>query len=117
MDSRTGMIGYLEAGLKVAQLRGKAIAGNIANLNTPGYRRLAAKFSEQLEKALASGKPDALAGELFRPMNTEIGADGNDVDLDMEVGEMIENSAMYKTYMRVLAKTYRQMELAMRSQL
>ena len=117
MDSRTGMIGYLEAGLKLARLRGKAIAGNIANLNTPRYRRLAARFSQELQKALASGKPDALDGELFHPMNTEIRGDGNDVDLDMEVGEMIQNSAMYKTYMRVLAKTYRQMELAMRSQL
>jgi len=117
MDSRASMIGYLEAGLKIARARGQAVAGNIANLNTPGYRRVAVKFQQQLEKAIASGNPAALEGELFRPMDTEIRGDGNDVDLDMEVGTMIENSAIYKTYMRILAKTYRQMELAMRSQL
>jgi len=38
---------------------------------------------------------------------------GNNVDLETEVGELIKNSSTYKTYLRVLNKVYRQMELAM----
>ena len=37
---------------------------------------------------------------------------GNDVDVDREIGDMIENSGTYSTYMRVMTKLYRQMDLA-----
>lgn len=114
MDRGTSVMGSLEAGLRAVQLQGKAIANNIANLNTPGYRRVAVEFREQLAKAIASGDLRGLAAKMVHPMNTEVGSNGNDVDLDMEVGSLIKNAAMYKTYMRILAKRYRQMELAIR---
>ena len=38
------IVDYLEAGLKVSGLRGKVIANNIANLNTPGFKRSAVEF-------------------------------------------------------------------------
>jgi len=117
MDSRTSVIPYLEAGLRAIQLQGRAIANNIANLNTPGYRRVAAEFRRQLAKAIASGNPRSFEAKLVRPMSTEVRSNGNDVDLDMEVGALIKNGALYKTYMRILARTYRQLELAMRREL
>ncbi len=45
---------FLEAGIKAESLRQKAIANNIANLETPGYRRIDVKFMELLAKALDS---------------------------------------------------------------
>jgi flagellar basal-body rod protein FlgB len=114
MDGRTSVIGSLEAGLRALQLQGRTIANNIANLNTPGYRRVAVRFRKQLAKAIASGDPRSFKAELVRPMSTEVRNNGNDVDLDAEVGALIKNGALYKTYMRILAKTYQQMELAMR---
>jgi flagellar basal-body rod protein FlgB len=116
MDSRTSVIPYLEAGLRAAGLQGKAIAQNIANLNTPGYRRVAIEFRKRLAEAAAAGDPGRLDAQLLRPMNTQVRSNGNDVDLDMEVGALIKNGALYKTYMRILAKRYRQLELAVRGQ-
>lgn len=117
MGNRIGMNEYLEAGLRAASLRGKVIANNLANLNTPGYRRAAVEFEEILAKALSSPGPINLAEltpGIFQPMSTPVNSKGNDVILDTEVGEMVKNSAMYKAYVRLLSKRYQQMELAMR---
>lgn len=111
------MISWLEAGLKAAGLRGRVLANNIANLNTPGYRRKVVEFEKLLTKALGGGDPGAVAAKLVQAQDTPVKPNGNDVDLDVEVGALIKNSALFKTYMRVLAKRYQQMELAMRQQL
>ena len=106
---------HLEAALKGASARQAAIANNIANINTPNYRRMAVEFEKHLAEAIADGRKidlDEIASEFLRPENTPVDANGNDVNLEMEVGEMIKNSAMYKTYMRLLASTYKKMELA-----
>ena len=116
MGSRTSVIPYLEAGLRAAGLQGRAIAQNIANLNTPGYRRVAVEFRKCLAKAAAAGDPGQLDAQLVRPGNTEVRSNGNDVDLDMEVGALIKNAALYKAYMRILARRYQQLELAVRGQ-
>ena len=49
-------------------------------------------------------------------MNTPVDARGNDVSLDVEVGELVKNAAMTKTYLRLLNKVYRQMELAIQGE-
>lgn len=115
MADRNSIINYLEAGLKTASLRSRTIAGNMANIDTPGYRRRAVKFEKQLAAALGSGNVNLkeIEAEIIKPFCTPVEANGNDVSVDMEVGEMVKNSARYKTYMRVMTKMYRQMEAAM----
>ena len=106
---------YLEAGINGASLRQATIANNIANLNTPGYRRLAASFEKRLAEAIDAGQSvdlGELAKDVFRPNDTPVDANGNDVSLEVEIGEMGKNISMQKTYLRLLAKMYRQMELA-----
>jgi len=106
---------YLEAALKGASLRQATIANNIANLGTPGYRRAAVAFEKRLADAIAAGQGvdlGELAKDILRPKDTPVDANGNDVSLEMEIGEMVKNIGMHKTYLRLLAKTYRQMELA-----
>jgi len=48
MPKTNNIIDFLEAGIRTESLRQKAIASNIANLETPGYRRLGVKFEELL---------------------------------------------------------------------
>jgi len=106
---------YLEAAMRAASLRQSVIANNIANLDTPGYRRKAVQFEQFLAEAIASGSqvdPAEIAMKIFQPQETPPDASGNDVNLETEIGEMIKNDAMYKTYVRLLSKLYRQMELA-----
>lgn len=113
MADRT--IDALEAGLKMSNLRGKAIASNVVNLETPGYHRKVVKFEDALAKALdAKGEAnfDDVEPLIVEPRDTAADSTGNDVNLDVEVGEMVKNGGMYKTYLRLLNKTYRQMSLA-----
>lgn len=116
MVKQTPITDLLAAGLTAASLRGKTIANNIANMSTDGYRRYDVQFEQLLANELKSSggvDMDKLTPEVYQPMNTPVGPNGNDVGLEHEVGQMVKNSAMYRTYMKILGKMYRQMETAM----
>lgn len=108
----------LAAGARVEQLRQKAIAANIANLETPGYRRVDVRFEELLAKAMESDDPQDIKNlepEFFHPLDTAVKSNGNDVTLEDEVGQMVENSLRHKMYIRLLNKKYQQMEQALQT--
>ena len=119
MDSRARVIEYLQAGLRAAGMRQAVIANNIANLKTPGYRRSTVNFEQHLAEALEASRPVDLTRiipEVVQPMATPVKANGNDVDMDREVGELIKNTGKYKLYLRLISKLYRQMEQAIGAQ-
>ncbi len=116
MSKVSDITGLLEHGIRAEGLRQKAIASNIANLETPGYRRVDVKFGELLAKALDSGgsiKLSDIEAQIYRPKQTPVKSNGNDVTLENEVGEMIKNTLRHKAYIRLLNKKYKQIELAM----
>jgi flagellar basal-body rod protein FlgB len=107
----------LIAGLKGTGVRQTVIANNIANLYTPGFRRSDARFETLLANAVDEHKTVDLESDdswIVSPHTDPVNEMGNDVDLDTEVGEMAKNGALYKTYLRLLGRTYRQIDLAMR---
>jgi flagellar basal-body rod protein FlgB len=115
MSKTDSIVDIVEAGLRAESLRQKAIANNIANLETPGYRRVDVKFEDLLAKCLdSSGKVDLseVEPEIYRPKETPLKSNGNDVDLEAEVGHMIRNTLRHKAYVRLLNKKYQQIELA-----
>ncbi|MCD4823826.1 MAG: flagellar basal body rod protein FlgB [Phycisphaerae bacterium] len=119
MGGTESIVSYLEAGLNTSSLRRRAIAHNIANLNTPGFRRNAVEFEKLLAEAMESPSGvdfEEIRGRLHKPMNTPVKGNGNDVNLEVEVGELIKSSGRHKTYLRLLNKLYKQMEMAMRDQ-
>jgi flagellar basal-body rod protein FlgB len=119
MVNQVDITSALEAGLKAANLRNKVVANNLANLNTPGYRRSQVEFEDLLGEAMESrkgGDLDSLEPKVVQPTDTQADATGNNVDLDTEVGEMVKNGAAYKTYLRILNKLYRQMDFAIRGE-
>ena len=64
------IIDLLEAGAKAEGLRQQAIASNVANLETPGYRRSDIRFEQLLARALESPSGvdlDAIEPELQQP--------------------------------------------------
>ena len=113
--TRPDAIESLQAGLRAASLRQAAIASNIANLQTPGFRRGVVAFEQAFAEALRGGEPAALENlevAVLRPGGPAGDSGVNDVDLDQEVGDMVRNSAISKTYLRLLGKLMKQMELA-----
>lgn len=113
------MIPYLEAGIRAGSLRSKAIANNIANLQTANYRRTDVKFEEILKDRLSDDEPlDLTDAEptLVRPMTTPVAANGNDVDVDSEVAAMMQNTGKLKLYLATLRKNYEMLNGAMRTE-
>ncbi|HUV41515.1 MAG TPA: flagellar basal body rod protein FlgB [Sedimentisphaerales bacterium] len=119
MTKVTNITDFLETGIKAAGLRHNAIANNIANLETADYRRLDIRFEQLLQKALDSAgpvRPDQIQPEIHQPKQTPVKSNGNDVNLEGEIGQMLKNILRYKTYVRLLNKKYDQIERAMKVQ-
>ena len=115
MAQSVDIVSLLEAGIRAEGLRQNTIASNVANIETPGYRRLDVKFEDLLAKALAASGPvdlDNLEPEIYKPGNTPVKANGNDVSMEAEVGQMVENSLRQAAYVRLLRKKFSQIEAA-----
>ena len=115
MDKTGNIINLLEMGARAEGLRQRTIATNIANMETPNYRRQDVRFEELLNDALTSDKAlqlDDMEEMVYTPKNSPVRQNGNDVSLEHEVGQMIKNSLRHKTFMRVLNKKYQQMAQA-----
>jgi len=96
----------LEKMLDTATLRHKAIANNLANANTPGYRRRIVSFDDHLAKAIAARDPGALRS--WRPKVTTsseaaLSPDGNNVSLERELADLMKNSLVYSTCAQLLS--------------
>jgi flagellar basal-body rod protein FlgB len=116
MAKTSSITDFLNAGIKAETLRQQAIANNVANLETPGYRRIDVKFEQLLAKALDSaGAVDIneIEAELYQPKNTPVKPNANDVQMETEVGEMVKNTLRHIAYIRILKKKYDQLDLAM----
>ena len=115
MPKSINILELLETGIRAESLRQRAIANNVANLKTPGYRRTDVKFEELLAKVLnSSGEVDLseIKPQIHQPKKTPVDSNGNDVNLETEVGEMVKNSLRYKAYLRLLKNKYNQIDLA-----
>lgn len=117
MVKRPDTVQMLEAALRAASLKQATIANNIANVQTPGFRRSDVQFQDLLDKALTDGDGDLEGAkpEIYQPMNTPVDTNGNDTNMDLEVGELVKNDTNYKMYMRLMAKAYHQVDQAIGS--
>lgn len=123
--------------LDAAAMRAKAIAGNIANVGTPGYQRIEVAFEEALRQAL---KPNpqantAEAGEglksdrlsirpelaqvepvAYRPIDLTRPSGVNNVDIDMEMAKLAENQIAFQLGVRLVQDRRGAIEQAIRGQ-
>ncbi len=100
-------IKMLSAVLDSTALRQNVLANNIANVNTPNFKRLDVEFKNALNAALQSDQPGAL--DNFRPTiikdkSALSRGDGNTVSLQKEVGEMAENALLYNFATKAITK-------------
>ena len=92
-------------------LRQQAIADNVANLNTPGYKAARVSFEQQLQEELKRGGPMAPAPPspgsspavdqprvtVTRDQRRTMRLDGNNVDIDWEMAKLAETVINYNT--------------------
>ena len=80
----------MKSGLNAAQLRSKTIANNIANINTPNYKRKYVKFEETFNNVNKTGKI-----VVKTDTSGAVRTDGNNVDLENEKVNQAANTLMY----------------------
>ncbi len=115
----------LEKALDGAWLRNEVIAHNLANVDTPGYKRKTVNFEEYLSKALDE---KSFKGNMTHPRHIPIGAsrldkitfkvteehsssavrlDGNNVDIENEMAAMAKNTIQYNTLIQSLSGRFK----------
>ncbi len=104
--------------LDAVVLRQQAIANNIANLETPGYKRmdLAPSFEKALDEAIGSGNAQQIAS--LKPslaVDTSAVAsslDGNTVHLENELMQMNQNSVAHSLETQLVSGMLQRMQMA-----
>jgi flagellar basal-body rod protein FlgB len=87
--------------------RHAAIADNIANVNTPNYKRKAVPFEDALARAVqdqtspctgsANGTPHPFTCCVIRDTDSAARSDGNNVDIESEMVQLADTSLRYET--------------------
>jgi flagellar basal-body rod protein FlgB len=105
-------IDLLAKGLYAATVRSNVIANNIANVDTPNFKRSEVKFEEILQEALNGNKLkgyithprhipigpppiDSIKPEIYQVNTTSMRLDGNNVDIDYEMSQLAKNQLYY----------------------
>jgi len=111
----------LERALDACWVKNEVISNNIANAETPGYKKFKVYFEASLNekksefhiasiqknpKFLPIGKERALSKDIIvkRDYSTSMRKDGNNVDIDEENAELAKNSLQYNILSNQLSK-------------
>jgi flagellar basal-body rod protein FlgB len=115
LNSQFDLLGRL---IDATEVRHRAISNNLANVNTPNYRRMDVEFEEQLTRELSSSKnADGSSRmkaepEMVLTPGLTARADGNNVDIDREIGQLHKNAMLQQTYVQLLSTYLEQMRMA-----
>ena len=102
-------------------VRQRALTNNIANAETPGYRRHDVDFATQLREIIS--RPghdpraiiravDAVAVEMNEDATAPRKLDGNSVNIEREMVELAQNSLQYETSAQMLMMKIRGLKYA-----
>jgi len=116
-------LSVLEAALAGAALRHKVISNNIANVNTPLFKKSEVHFEEQLQQLLNDSPEKKLPLTITNerhllpkqspsvPYVTVVGdtsyrTDGNNVDIDVETANMAKNTIYYDAVAQQISRYF-----------
>jgi flagellar basal-body rod protein FlgB len=93
----------LERAISGASMRQSVLANNLANAETPGFKRMDVDFHGALSEAMRAGDPHAIDATQFAPKQDQqtLRADGNGVDVDTESASMAKNGLEYEALVSV----------------
>lgn len=101
--SDTTQLGLQQA-LAGAAARQNAIATNLANVNTPGYRRKDVNFEDSLKAAFKTGDRSLLQSgfSMTDDPRAAMRPDGSSTDLDTEAAAQAKNGLQYNAIASVM---------------
>lgn len=119
-------VNVLDKALDASWTRNSVIANNIANVDTPGFKRQDVKFEEYLLNEV--GYTDDLDSEVARTDLDNLSAmtytdygnvsyrlDGNNVDIDTENAELAKNQIKYYTMLDSISQEFSRLKTVTRS--
>ena len=136
MDLFSGVVPVaLKHSLNGTLLRHKAIAHNIANVNTPKFKRVDVEFKSQLQAAISRPSetsvhapkthlghmpidPPKLGGVVprtYQQGDTSLRIDQNNVDIDVEMGTLAVNTMEYNVLVRMVTDYYQKLGMVIRT--
>ena len=120
-------INVLDKAADASWIRNEVIANNIANVDTPGYKRQEVDFEGQLRKAMKNSRYrsidergdnidlDRLNPTTYRDHSTvSYRLDGNNVDIDTENVELASNQIRYQGLTDSVSKHFAGLQLVMK---
>lgn len=120
MLSDFGAFQLVNNALQVADLRQQVYANNIANMNTPGYKREDVQFESVLQNVMSGNGPSSSLGKQSIPIGQSgpanynwsallsvrptvtvpqggiVSNNGNNVDVEAEMSDLAENQIRYQ---------------------
>jgi flagellar basal-body rod protein FlgB len=117
----------LEKAMDLTWKRNEAISSNIANAETPQYRAIDVNFAGELEKAFQRSNTEIIKTDSKHLDTTNEGMahivedysgatkpDGNNVDIDIQMGQLSYNSGKFSSAARLLRKKLGMIRFAIR---
>lgn len=109
MSITDGHVDLLSRLMDASLKRQQVIGANIANVNTPGYQRTEVRFEDELSQVLKQtekldvDKINQIKIEVGRTPGLTMRQDGNNVNIDSEIGALNKNSLLFETYTQLMA--------------
>lgn len=113
--------------LSASWMRNKAISNNIANVNTPNYKREDVSFEDVLKRSLDKNSiklqtsdsrhinfTSNLTPIYTKDSDTAFRKDGNNVNIDTEMAKLAENQIKYNALTRQLNDTFKRIKMAIK---
>lgn len=120
-------INVLDKAADASWIRNEAISNNIANVDTPGYKRQDVNFEEQLRKAMKNSRYTSIDERVanvdlerlnpitYRDHSTlSYRLDGNNVDIDTENVELASNQIRYQGLTDSITKHFEGLQSVMK---
>jgi len=122
----------LQKTMDASMLRARAIANNVANVNTPGFERVEVTFENELRRALDRtrlkgartdqkhldiGRKDIgnVNAAAYKPADFTLPSGVNNVDIDMEMAKMAENQIQFNFASTALRGVFRKINSAIQA--
>ncbi|NLF34791.1 MAG: flagellar basal body rod protein FlgB [Clostridiales bacterium] len=122
-------VNLIEQGINASWLKNEVIGNNIANVDTPGFKKSRVEFERVLAAALDGGSGPVqlkisderhMAGRagtsgqveprIVTEQSTSARLDGNNVDIETEMAELAKNSIAYYALVSKLNAEFRKLD-------
>jgi flagellar basal-body rod protein FlgB len=112
----------LEKSLNLRSIQNRALASNIANMDTPNYKAVELDVAEKMNPKkgqvpgiklvrthadhlqIRNNRSDSIKLEAVTPTAYNLRGDGNTVDIDRTMGKLAENTLLYNAAAQLISK-------------